>query len=294
MRTQQIASRPLPPFFDEQENMRGRGGQIDWTRVAADGSFNQGKFTVTVTEPIATGDVEATVSALAHALKKGTVLDFGDYEPVTVVIDDAGEAIGQTVLSVDALTGALPSGAVLDFGAGENVVVLASAAIEGATSITIRDALTVALEGNDSADFGGGSQSIQLSADAAAGATTLDIEPASLPVADNDTASADYTGTDDFRIIPSGTVMCRTTAGLLIPRAVADAETASEILASDAIERSDVDAMTGYGTYVSGIIFENMMPDADSAGDIPSAYKTELATAGCSFIFHDFSDSRLT
>jgi hypothetical protein len=294
MRTQQIASRPLPPFFDEQENMRGRGGQIDWTRVAADGSYNQGKFTVTVTEPVAVGAETATVAALAHPLKAGSVLDFGDYEPSTVVIAAAGEAIGQTVLSVDALTAALPAGAVLDFGAGENVVVLASAAAAGATTITITEALTIALEDNDEADFPGGSQNIRLTADAAAGATTLAIEPAPMAIADNDTAQGDYTGTDDFRIIPSGTVMARTTAGLLIPRAVADAETASEILASDAIERSDVDSMTGYGTYVSGLIFENMMPDADGSGDIVAGWKTELATAGCSFIFHDFVDSRLT
>lgn len=154
------------------------------------------------------------------------------------------------------------------------------------------DALAYPLKKGDTITFA--AANIHLKADAAAGATSLSTEKVTEIIADNAIGNADKTGPYDERRIKAGTVMARTAGGKLIPRvSAASGETASEVLASDADERSNSDSLSGYGTYVDGILWQNMMPDA-VAGVVSSTYKTELTAAGCRFQYQTYSDSRLS
>lgn len=295
MNRKSTAPRILQWLFNAYQAIIGRGGQIDWTRVSSQ-YFAVGKSTVKLSAASAKGDTSLDVDALPKALKKGQTIDFGEVDSVTVTLS-GNEAIGQTDLSVTALSAALPAGAILDFGSGENIVKLASAAAAGATSITISEALTVALESGDTATYKGGRKIAFVNADAAAGAVAVTVLPLEFALADNDEGAADETGTQDGLMLKSGTVMCRTSSDKLIPRVAgtgSGTETASEILQSDAYQNSKVAAKSGFGTYIGAQVFENLLPDADTDGNIPSLWKTELAANNAMVTFSDWSDSRFT
>lgn len=70
--------------------------------------------------------------------------------------------------------------------------------------------------------------------------------------------------------------------------------TALGLLVSDANEDAPEEALSGYGIYVGGVMYENLLPD--SSGDpqvLPTQMKTDLATAGCTFKFVVYVDSRI-
>lgn len=63
--------------------------------------------------------------------------------------------------------------------------------------------------------------------------------------------------------IPAGTIMCALASGKICPRAEAPgAETATEILLTDANENDDAASLSGYATIVGGVIFSNWLPEA--------------------------------
>lgn len=286
------------PFFDPARMEPGHGGMVDWSRVSA--FFEQGKFTVVVNGAVAAGVEALTVDALENELKAGTVLDFGSYVTVTATVGVAGAAIGAVSVPVAALTGPIPSGTILDFtGTGKFAKLTATAAL-GATTLAV-EALPQALVSGDAAVFEGGDQVARLTADAAAGATALVVEPTAFAIADNAEAIVKIRNSAIGRRIPKGTVICKTTAGLLIPRREgtgAGSEVAQGFLVSDADEFSASDSKSGYGIVVGGTaIYENLCPDAGTmgaaAGDLPAAWKTELNTNTMGFIYYDYTDSRL-
>lgn len=291
MQTSSTSPRPLAPWQNPYSMTLGQGNAIDWSRVSAY-FFNVGKFTVKLSAGAAVGAETLAVDALSYGIKKGTVLDFGNYEPVTVTTSAQATA-GATSISVNALSGPLPNGTILNFtGAGE-FAMLTAAAAAGATSLTV-EALDATIESADTATFDGGAINAEVVADADAGDTSLSVEPLQFAIANDAEALADGTGTNDGRMIPAGTVMARTSAGLLIPRRDAVAEQAIGFLVSDAEEGAAQDAKTGYGIVIGNTtIYENLCPDADGAGDLPSAYKTELGTNTLGFVFVDWADDRV-
>lgn len=282
------APRTLNWLFNAAQAVLGRGGQIDWSKVT---SFARGRFTVKVNGAVAKGATSITVDALTHPLKKNDVLDFGEEESVTVTFSAA--SVDDTTVTVTALSGPIPSGAILKTADAKEFVKTTAPADEGDTSLTV-EALPNALEGGETATYQGGRKLAELTADADVDDTTLAVATLQFAIADNSEAQGDYTGSADKRSIPAGTVMARTSADLLIPRKDATSETATEILQSDANEGSLTDAKSGYGTLIEAQVFENLLPDADSAGDIPADYKTELATNGARINYSDWSDSRFT
>lgn len=286
--------RRLLPWRTPGTMQLGKGGPIDWSKVSAY-FFNVGKFTVKLNGAAAIGATSLTVDALAYALRKGTALDFGRYAGFTVTT--GGAAAGATALPVTALAGPIPANTILDFtGAGEYARTTADAAA-GATSLAV-EALDATIENGDTATFAGGAQTVEVTADVAAGATAVPVEALQFAIADDTEALADATGSNDKRKIPAATVMARTSAGLLIPRR--DGVSGSEIqavgfLVSDADEQSATDAKSGYGLVIGNTsIYENLCPDADpTTGDLPAAYKTELAANSLGFVYEDWSDSRV-
>lgn len=285
-------SRKLAPFFNVNGSMQGEGGQIDWDRIPASG-FNVGKFTVKLGEAVAIGETDIVVDALEHPLKKGDVLDFGT--EASVVVTFSAATINATSVGVTALTGAIPSGAILKTADSQEFVKLTADAAAAATTLTV-EAIPNALEGGETATYQGGDKVLRLAADALEGATSITVEPPQFAIADDSEAFGDYTTNSDGRRLDAGTIMSRSAVnGKMIPRSIvtdAASEPATEVLRSDAFELSPVAAKSGYGSIIDGILYENLMPDANSSGDVSGTYKTELNTSGCKFKFTDWRDSR--
>lgn len=176
---------------------------------------------------------------------------------------------------------------------GRFTVKLNGAVLAGATSITV-DALPQPLKAGTALDFG--AAAVVVDADADAGDTTVTTTEFSDGVADNAEAYAAYPDRGLGRMIPAGTVMCRTSAGLLLPRRDAPgAEEAVGLIVSDAHENSVSDSKSGYGLVIKAEVYENLLPDADPAtGDITAGWKTELQANSLGFLFRDWEDSRVS
>jgi hypothetical protein len=99
--------------------------------------------------------------------------------------------------------------------------------------------------------------------------------------------------------LPAGTVIGRikntgATLGKWAPHgaaALAGAIPATEyaILQTSADEDPEtVGGFNGYGTWVGGVVYENLLPDATGttpAKNLPAGMKTSLASAGCTFVY---------
>lgn len=110
----------------------------------------------------------------------------------------------------------------------------------------------------------------------------------------NVAAGATY-GVAGKRIIKAGTVMGELLSGngSLSPRVVTT-NPAVGILATDAYEDSESDAVSGYGLIIGGVLYENLLPEATGTPRVlAAAVKTELQTAGVGtgFAFKQYVDS---
>jgi hypothetical protein len=163
-----------------------------------------------------------------------------------LVTADGTNAQGATSLGVEALPGPIPSGTTLRFGADEYAT-STSAAAEGATSIAVA-ALVNAIEDGDTALYAG----------------------------------------VGLKSLSAGTVMVEISASKKIcPRASRPgSETAVGLLASGAHQDSKSDAVTGYGLFVGGVIYQNLLPEGTPNGTV----KTELNAAGTGFAWEDYSN----
>lgn len=93
--------------------------------------------------------------------------------------------------------------------------------------------------------------------------------------------------------LPAGTVMALAADGTIVPRAGDPVGlTAIGLLTSNADEGDPTEALTGHGLIIGGVIYENLLPDAD-AGSLPADYKTELQAAGrgTGFAFRTYADN---
>lgn len=114
---------------------------------------------------------------------------------------------------------------------------------------------------------------------------------------------------DDFipsgqtkKVIPAGTVLAENPAGKVIPRkdvaaaVVANPEdwavtdTAVGLIVSDAQEDSKVAAASGYGTFIGGVFYRELLPD--HAEDDFDDWIAEVADKGYSVRLETYSDSR--
>lgn len=290
MLTNGVGIRGLKQWGNPYAMLQGPGFQINWEKVL---SFAAGKLLVKANGAASIGADALTVDALLEALRAGDRIDFGTV-PTVVVTLSGNEAIGQTDIGVTALTDALPNGAVLNYGVNEQMVLTAAAA-KGATSLTV-EALDTAIESGDTATYQGGVNVVEVLADAAKGATSVSISNLNFALADNAEGFVQREGfSNGDKFIPEGTVMAKdttTTPDTLIPRKDATTEEAICFLASDASNSRQASghSRSGYGTVIGNtFIYENLCPDADADGDLPSAYKTELI-ANAHFKATDFVD----
>lgn len=82
-------------------------------------------------------------------------------------------------------------------------------------------------------------------------------------------------------------------SGKVSPRA-ADTNPAVALLATTAIEDEDSVAASGYGVFLGGVFYENLLPDATGGPPktLPADIKAELAEAGTGFAWRTYSDDR--
>lgn len=139
------------------------------------------------------------------------------------------------------------------------------------------------------------------------GRTTANISTPGFVVDNNSMRSnsgrqIDWDGVDDSRIdaasgkkvIPAGAAMSVSTndATKIVPSADTDATgNAIGLLKTTAIEDDPSAALSGYGVYIGGVVFEDLTPDGI---DGSNAFKSELATSGCTFQWEAFADSSVS
>lgn len=291
-------SYPSRPSFalDEHSIMLESGRQVDWDYV--NDTYMDDADVVTTSAAAAAGATELTVEALPGAIPVGTMLNFGTYAPVTVTVNDADVNATETTITVAALSGPIPSGTVLKFsGAGAGFAMLTADAAAAATTLTV-EALPEDIDNAATATFAGGTIQARVTEPADAGDTTITVDELQFAVADE--ATATVTGTGTPKTIRAGTVMCELAADgagarKIVPRAIRPgAETSIGLLRTDAVYGDKTEALSGYGLVVGGVVYENLLPDATgSPAVLPSAYKTELQTAGVGtgFGFRQYQDS---
>lgn len=100
--------------------------------------------------------------------------------------------------------------------------------------------------------------------------------------------------------LPAGTIVGELSDGRIVEDGGTDASVSPTdeaatlgILLTDANEGASEEALTGYGVLVGGVLYDNLLPDA--SGDpltIGSSAKSDLASAGCTFKYVVFRDSR--
>lgn len=282
-----------PDFaVDPGSLVRNTGRQIDWDYVTD--AYRSTRAIVQANGAAAAGATAITVDALPVPVYAGTILNFGTYAPVTVTLADASVTAGDTSVTVAALSGPIPAGTYLDFSGGTNAQVarLSAAAILGATTLTVYP-LDGTIANGTTALFPGGTIQARVTANAALAATSLTVDELQFAVPDDAQATIGGTGT---RSIPAGTVIAELTSGKVVPRAIRPgAETATGILETNAVENDRSAALSGYGVIIGGALYENLLPDATGTPAVlPTAYKTELQTAGVGtgFAFFQYGDTR--
>lgn len=99
--------------------------------------------------------------------------------------------------------------------------------------------------------------------------------------------------TSGKKVIPAGTRMGELLgSGKISPRVVTT-NPATCILETNAVEGAKEHAKSGYGVMVGGVLYEGLLPGASgSPRRIPSAERTELDAAGCTFKWDTYEDNR--
>lgn len=170
--------------------------------------------------------------------------------------------------------------------AGGTITVGVGGAAADATTVPVT-ALPVALPSGTTLDFGG-KKFATLTADAAVGATSITVRALATALIAGDVATKAGTGK---KRLPAGTVVGTLLgSGKISPRVVTT-NPAVGIMATAAVEDEPFAAATGYGIFLGGVFYENLLPDA-SAGTLASAIKTELNANGTGFAFRTYTDNR--
>lgn len=176
---------------------------------------------------------------------------------------------------------------------GAVLVKLSAAASADDDTLTV-DALGAELPAGRPLNFGGGLLAVTTEV-TPMGATEIAVAALAADIPDNSEAYFQPAGMEAAgKIVPAGKTMCEMADRRLCTRAERpNAETASQLLKTNATEDSVSDARTGYGTFDEGRFFENLLPDADPiTGLLPAQFKTELRAAGGAWRFEQYRDSR--
>jgi hypothetical protein len=179
---------------------------------------------------------------------------------------------------------------------GARVVVGGAGAAQGAVAIPLAAPLAIPLAAGLLLDFGGVKRARVAAGGYAAGAANIPVDALPAALAAADVAVVRGEGPKQLK---ASTVVSQQADGRVFPRADADivavpTETAHGVLETNADEGSQSDALTGYGVFNGGGMFETLMVDATGGPPkvLPAAWKNELNAAGTGFAFEQYSDNR--
>jgi len=151
-------------------------------------------------------------------------------------------------------------------------------------------ALAYALQAGTILYFGEEKEFAMLTANEPAGETSLAVEALPSIIEDEDTAWVDGEGA---KTILAGTIMAELASGKVIPREdVSGAETAISLLETNAVEGAEGDALTGFGQIIGGVIYQNMLPDAEHASIATWIGELEVAGVGLGWGWETYVDDR--
>lgn len=95
--------------------------------------------------------------------------------------------------------------------------------------------------------------------------------------------------------IKAGTVMGQNaTSKKWAPHGTATFTGRYAILQTDANEGAESESLSGYGFFVGGVLYENLLPEAAGGPPavLPGTRKADLAASGCTFKYEIYADNR--
>jgi len=98
---------------------------------------------------------------------------------------------------------------------------------------------------------------------------------------------AGYIGANGQKQLKAGTVISEMPDGRVVPTGVAGAGAAIGLLATDANQGALYEALSGYGVYVGGVIYETLLPQPLDAG-----LRDALNASGTGWRFEAYADTR--
>lgn len=132
-------------------------------------------------------------------------------------------------------------------------------------------------------DFGG-KKVARVSADTAAGLTNLPVDALGVAIASGDIA---YTGGRGKKYIPAGTRFDLLASGKVVPSVLNTGSVTCYAISETAMaEDMPSDSMTGYGMFISGVFFENLLPEG-----IQATWNTEMKNRGGFLQMLTYSDN---
>jgi len=292
---------------DPQSITRLQGRQVDWPSVPE--RFRSTAVKVALTAQANAAATSLTVTALLAAIPKGSLIDFGTTKLARASAD---VAVGATAVPVDAIPTQINSGDVGYYAGSGPKIIPAGTVVAELTSgkvIPRADIPTVRADATVGTTVGNGDGVMTLASpktgpNVQGGIYTVRITKVVSNLGDfivvrpdgtvdgYGTVGTAYVGDIRFTIADGSTDFALNT---YIPVTVTLTHKTIGIGETEMTEGMPSDAKSGYGIIIGGALWENLLPDATGSPKVlPSAYKTELQTAGVGtgFAFDQYGDNR--
>lgn len=271
------------PVVDESSLERSSGAQINWAAITADADGAKRVKAGAVVSRTAAGKLQPrsyTQSITSIAALNGTA---------TAVKVGHGYSVGERVTIAGATPAWLNGSFVVATVPDADTFTFAVSAPADLIQVTLTDAGD--LVGRTAHGLPNGAavqfQSIQSTTGIAVDTTYYVISTA----ADTFQVSA-TAGGSALTLTTNGTAVLKR-VGWAASGTLTAARSASEILETDATDANNAEAYSGYSTLVGGVLWENLLPDATGTPKVvPAQYKSELVSAGCTFKFRTYADTR--
>lgn len=295
--------------LDPNSMVRNDGRQVDWAEVPD--KYKATAVLVKLNGAASADDTSLTVDALLGDIPAGTLLHFGESKEFARVTVAA--VAGGTTLTVEALPSALEDNDEAYFGGNGNKFLKAGTVVaqKVSTGKIVPRAHVPSLAADHATTaqaFSGTGNGVMTLATPDTSDSVLEgaykvvfIEPAAnlgtfqvwRPDGSYDgsgVVGTAYTGSIKFTIADGSTDFI---AGDTFTVTVTATYRTIGLLATDADEDMASDAITGYGIFVGGHVYENLLPEATGSPKvIPAQHKAELRVAGIStgWAFSQYSD----
>lgn len=298
-----------PAFLFGTKYVQSTGRQVDWDQIPD--SYRQGAVNVTAGANAAQNATTMTLNVpLGTTLAKGTVLDFGGgkFARLAQVVVGTGGNVAN--IAVDSLVTAIAiNDTAFEGGSGPKFVPAGTIMAELSSGRVIPDKLAAqtfgAVGAAKAGNTGNGVMTLAgtpvLSTGRAGVYRVVFVEPVtnlgtfvvedpSGKIVGEGVVGTAFSNQVAFTIADGATDFVAGDA-FTITVTQTDGSKCAGLILTDATQGSLTDAATGYGMAVSGVVFENLLPDA-VAGVLTAAQKAKLETAGQGWVYETYTDTR--